>query len=154
MGEPKRSRVEDVAPAGGEPATDVDVLVVDADAATREWMCEALHDDYALRFADGVREALAALSARRPMVLVSEVDLRDGDGFELCQQTRRLPALRELPILLFTTRSSTMDKVHGFQAGADDYVVKPSDGMTLRARLRLLQRIKSIEPPVLLNDRS
>lgn len=152
MGEPKRSEMEDAAPAGGEP--EADVLVVEADAAIRDWMCEALHGDYALRFADGVREALAALSTRRPVILVSEVDLRDGDGFELCQQTRRLPALRELPILLFTTRSSTSDKVHGFQSGADDYVVKPSDGTTLRARLRLLQRIKRIEPPVLLNEHS
>lgn len=151
MGEPKRTQIEDLAPAGSEPG--MDLLVVEADTTTREWIREALQGDYTLRFADGMREALTAASTQPPVILVSEVDLRDGDGFELCQQMRRVPALRELPILLFTARGSTSDKVHGFQVGADDYVVKPSDSMTLRARLRLLQRIKRIEPRVLLNDR-
>lgn len=150
MGEPKRTQFEDI-PIG--PRTSgTDLLVVEVETTAREWMRGVLVPDYVLHFVAGLRDALAALAASRPQLVVSEVDLGDGDGFELCRQMRRLPALRELPILLYTARASTADKVRGFQAGADDYVVKPIDGRTLHARLRLLQRIKSIEPPVLLGD--
>ena len=49
--------------------------------------------------------------------------------------------------MLVTSRSSTADKVAGFQAGADDYVVKPLDSRLFSARLRLLLRLKGIERP-------
>jgi len=139
--------------SNGVPAEPrLQVLVVEADQVAREWVREALQARYVMRFTDGVREALDAIMQSRPDLLVSEVDLLDGDGFQLCLQVRRRTELRELPILLLTTRSGTADKVRGFQAGADDYVVKPIDDQVLRARVRLLTRIKSIEPPTLLGE--
>ncbi len=136
----------------GADAPREDVLVVEADAAAREWAHAALDARYALRFASGMAEALAAMAEQRPELVVSEVDLADGDGFQLCQRVRRVAELRELPIVLLTARSGATDKVRGFQAGADDYVVKPVAEPVLRARLALLIRIKSIEPPLLLGE--
>lgn len=123
------------------------VLVVEGSQAARERVRQALGDGYVLRFASGVREALAAVRAQTPDLVVSEVDLLEGDGLDFCEQVRNLPSVSQLPIMLLTSRSSITDKVAGFQAGADDYVVKPLDMRLFRARIRLLFRIKGLERP-------
>ena len=56
-------------------------------------------------------------------------------------------SLRHLPIMLLTSLTTIQDKVAGFEAGADDYVVKPFDARHLVARIRLLSRIKRLELP-------
>jgi DNA-binding response OmpR family regulator len=121
------------------------VLVVDGNPASRERIREALGAQCVVRFASGMREALAALHTQPPDLLVSEVDLADGSGLDLCEEIRATPTLKRLPIMLLTDRASIDDKVAGFQAGADDYVVKPVDARLFHARVRLLDRIKRIE---------
>jgi len=135
---------------GSDDEPRLSVLVVEADPAARERVRAALDAHFVVRFAGGMREALAAVAERRPDLLVSELELGDGDGFQLCRLLRDQPDLQRLPILLLTNRASTIDKVAGFQAGADDYVVKPPDARLFHARLRLLDRIKRVEPPSLL----
>jgi DNA-binding response OmpR family regulator len=121
------------------------VLVVDGNPASRERVREALGAQCVVRFAGGLHEALAVLHAQPPDLLVSEIDLTDGNGLELCEEIRATPKLKRLPIMLLTDRASIHDKVAGFQAGADDYVVKPVDARLFHARVRLLDRIKRLE---------
>jgi len=121
------------------------VLVVDGNPASRERVREALGAQCVVRFAAGVRDALTALHTQPPDLLVSEVDLTDGSGLALCVEIRATPKLKRLPIMLLTDRASINDKVAGFQAGADDYVVKPLDARLFHARVRLLDRIKRLE---------
>ena len=125
----------------------LDVLVVEDNVSARERMQAALRDGYTLHFANGTSEAIEAIQIHPPDVLVSEIDLPDGDGLQLCSWVRKLPEAVQLPIMLVTTRGSIQDKVAGFQAGADDYVVKPVDTRLFYARIRLLYRIKGIEHP-------
>jgi DNA-binding response OmpR family regulator len=138
--------------SGNDALQDValSVLVVDGNPVSRERAREALGARCVVRFASGVREALAALHTQPPDLLVSEVDLADGSGLDLCEVIRATPALKQLPIMLLTDRATISDKVAGFQAGADDYVVKPVDARLFHARLRLLDRIKRLEKPDLL----
>jgi DNA-binding response OmpR family regulator len=123
------------------------VLVVETSGAAREHVRAALEPRCEVRFAGGMGEALAAMAEQRPDVVVSEIDLGDGDGLALCRHIRQQPELHQTPILLLTSRASIADKVAGFQAGADDYVVKPLEPRLFRARLQLLGRIKSIDAP-------
>jgi DNA-binding response OmpR family regulator len=134
---------------GGGPTQEhiLDVLVVEDNPSARERLQMALREGYTLRFVNGASEAIEAIRMQLPDVLVSEIDLPEGDGFELCVCVRRLPEAAQLPIMLVTVRGSIQDKVAGFQAGADDYVVKPVDIRLFYARIRLLYRIKGIEHP-------
>ncbi|MGO8951352.1 MAG: response regulator [Ktedonobacterales bacterium] len=125
----------------------LDVLVVEENPSARELMESALREGYALRFVNGADEALEAIQIQPPDVLVTEIDLSEGDGLQLCSQVRKLPEAIQLPIMLVTARGSIQDKIAGFQAGADDYVVKPVDTRLFYARIRLLYRIKGIEHP-------
>lgn len=121
------------------------VLVVEGDAAARTRVQAALAESYNVRFASGIAEAVAMLRAETPELMVSEVDLPDGSGLSLCEYVRSQECIASLPIMLLTGRDSINDKVAGFQAGADDYVVKPLDVRLFPGRLRLLYRIKGLE---------
>jgi DNA-binding response OmpR family regulator len=123
----------------------MNVLVVETNPTARERVLAALGECYVVRFVSGASEALAAVDAQLPDLLVTEVDLEDGDGLALCEQVRARPKGARLPIMLLTSRTGIRDKVAGFQAGADDYVVKPLDTRLFHARVRLLCRIKGLE---------
>ena len=121
------------------------VLVVDANTTARSHVQVALGEGFNVRFAASMQEAVRALDEHLPDLVVSEVDLPAESGLALCEYVRSLPEGVRLPIMLLTGRDSIQDKVAGFQAGADDYVVKPLDPRLFFARVRLLCRIKGIE---------
>jgi DNA-binding response OmpR family regulator len=121
------------------------ILLVDDDPQARDKVQQALGNGFYLRFARSLEEARHSLEEYVPDVLVCEVVLPDASGLDFCRQLRLSPVLRNLPIMLLTNLSTIQDKVAGFDAGADDYVVKPFDARYLMARLRLLSRIKHME---------
>lgn len=75
--------------------------------------------------------------AAAPDLAVLDVLLPRGDGFELA---RRLRSARELPIVFLTARDTVEDRLHGFELGADDYLVKPFALEELLARVRAVLR--------------
>lgn len=121
------------------------VLVVEGSATARARVQAALAGSYILRFASGIAEAMEMLQIEIPDLMVSEVELPDGSGLLLCELIRSQARIAYLPIMLLTSRDTINEKVAGFQAGADDYVVKPLDERLFPGRLRLLYRIKGLE---------
>ena len=87
--------------------------------------------------AGSVREAVAALAAHEPEVVILDLGLPDIAGSEACQAVR---AASSAPILILTARSSGVEKVALLDAGADDYVIKPFATDELLARVRALVR--------------
>ena len=85
------------------------------------------------------REALAALVAKQPDLMVLDVGLPDIDGFELCAQVRERPFY--IPILMLTARDTSLDKVTGLELGADAYLTKPFEPGELLAQVRALFRL-------------
>src|SRR5689334_12447819 len=69
----------------------MNVLVVETNPTARERVLAALGEFYVVRFVSGASEALAAVDAQLPDLLVTEVDLEDGDGLALCEQVRARP---------------------------------------------------------------
>lgn len=76
-----------------------------------------------------------------PALLLLDVMLPDGSGFDLCQKIRSLdgPA-GQVPIIFLTAKGEPMDKLRGFNLGVDDYIVKPFDPNELIARIRAVLR--------------
>ncbi|HCW89192.1 MAG TPA: DNA-binding response regulator, partial [Marinobacter sp.] len=79
------------------------------------------------------REARAALAQFECDVVILDLGLPDGDGMGLLSAWRRQGVT--IPILILTARDAVEDRVHGLEAGADDYVLKPFDLDELAARL-------------------
>jgi two-component system phosphate regulon response regulator PhoB len=68
-------------------------------------------------------------------LVLLDVMLPDGDGFQLCSELQNRPDRRETPVIFLTGKSDVRDKVIAFSLGAEDYVVKPFEPLELRARV-------------------
>lgn len=123
----------------------LNILFVDNDPHIHEKMQQALDGGFVVQSVSTVTEAKEVLNAFLPDILISEVVVGLEDGLELCRYVRSRPSLQHLPIMLLTSLTTLQDKVSGFDAGTDDYVVKPFDAHHLQARIRLLSRIKRLE---------
>jgi DNA-binding response OmpR family regulator len=114
------------------------VLVVDDDDDIRTLVETLLAGaGYSVESAADGRAALRAFHARPADLVVLDVSMPDLDGFETLE---RLRDLSDVPVILLTARSGEIDKVRGFRAGADDYVVKPFGRQELLARVEVLLR--------------
>lgn len=119
------------------------ILVVEDDAAIAEPLAIGLRrEGFEVSSARTGAEALAAAPA--DLVLL-DLGLPDGHGFEVC---RRLRARSEVPIIIVTARDDEVDRVAGLELGADDYVVKPFGFRELVARIRAVTRRVVASPPV------
>ncbi len=106
---------------------------------------QALDGSIILHSATTVAEARDYLAKNTPDILICEMSIGEESGLELCRFIRSTLSLYYLPVMLLTSFATLQDKIAGFEAGADDYVVKPFDARHLVARIHLLSRIKRLE---------
>ncbi|MCB8980469.1 MAG: hybrid sensor histidine kinase/response regulator [Ardenticatenaceae bacterium] len=119
------------------------ILIVDDEPYARQTIeMLLLKESYELFFAEDAHEALAQLDDEIPDVILSDVMMPNMDGFELCQRIKRNPKWNHVPIILVTALDSKQDLARGLEAGADDFLHKPINGLELRARVRSMLRIK------------
>lgn len=96
---------------------------------------------------DGVRAAQTVL----PDLMILDIRLPDIDGFEVARRVRSDRRTNEIPIIFLTEKRERMDRLQGFEVGADDYITKPFDVQELRLRVRnALKRVSqgSLTNPV------
>ncbi len=110
------------------------VLIVDPDAATRREVRAACEQDgYQVLEADGAGDALRQVEQSHPSLVLLEVTLPDGAGFDVCRELRKVdPAV---PVIMMSARSEEIDVVVALEIGADDYVGKPLRLRELVARM-------------------
>lgn len=109
------------------------ILIVDDDPHIREVLSFALGKAGMETSEAGDGEAaLAAIGARRPDLVVLDINMPRMDGLEVC---RRLRASGDLPILFLSSRDDEVDRVVGLELGGDDYVVKPFSPREVVARV-------------------
>ncbi len=123
----------------GDSAEGSRVLVVDDEPNIVELISMALRfQGFAVETAASGREAIAAVAAFKPHLIVLDVMLGDMEGFEVAE---RLGAQRAgVPIIFLTARDSTEDKIRGLSGGGDDYMTKPFSLEELVARIRTILR--------------
>ncbi|HEX9414697.1 MAG TPA: response regulator transcription factor, partial [Ktedonobacterales bacterium] len=115
------------------------ILVVDDDQHITDMLRRALaYAGYSVAAAGSGDEALARTLERPPELIVLDVMLPRMDGLEVARRLRM--AGDNVPILMLTARDAVSDRVEGFDAGADDYLIKPFAPEELLVRIRALLR--------------
>lgn len=112
------------------------ILIVDDDPHIRELARVFLHNEGfdVYEAIDGV-EALTKLESITVDMVILDIMMPNMDGWELCRQLR---AAYNFPLLMLTAKGETHDKVHGFELGTDDYLVKPFEPLELVVRVKAL----------------
>jgi two-component system OmpR family response regulator len=122
------------------------ILVVDDEPNIVDVVSMALRfQGFEIESAGTGAEALAAVAAFKPHLIVLDVMLPDMEGFDVAQ---RLGAQRaRVPIIFLTARDATDDKIRGLTLGGDDYVTKPFSLEELVARIRSILRRSGLAEP-------
>ena len=89
------------------------------------------------------RDFFAFLRTLVPDLLVLDLMLPDGNGFDICRELKQNAKYRDLPIIMLTARGAETDKIQGLDQGADDYITKPFSPKELVARVKAVLRRKA-----------
>lgn len=117
----------------------MNILIIEDEPAIADTLIHVLElDGYQVSWFPTAGEGLAYLKDHQPELLVLDVGLPDGNGFELCKSIREFS---DIPIIFLTARNDEIDRVVGLEIGADDYVTKPFSPREMLARIKL--RIKN-----------
>ncbi len=122
------------------------LLIADDDADLLEALTLSLTlqlKDCELVTATTGQETLRAFATHGVDAVLLDLVLPDMDGYEVC---RRLRERSEVPILLLSARDQELDKVRGFEMGADDYITKPFGQLELLARIKAALRRRQLSP--------
>lgn len=114
------------------------ILVVEDEKPIADTMVYALRTEgFAPHWAGTLGAARAILAAQTVALVILDVGLPDGNGFDFCREIRMK---HRVPVIFLTARSGEVDRIVGLELGADDYVAKPFSPRELTARVRAVLR--------------
>jgi two-component system, OmpR family, response regulator len=131
----------------GRTLHEVDLLliVVEDDHALRTTLTRGLREEgYRVGAAATGSAALELIAKETPAAIVMDIGLPDADGRDVCQAVRARGV--DAPVLFLTARDALTDRLSGFHAGGDDYLVKPFAFSELVVRVGALVRRRVVEP--------
>jgi two-component system response regulator RegX3 len=120
------------------------ILMVEDEPSITEPLAAALsREGWDSRVAATAAEGIELAEQVRPELVLLDVMLPDGSGYDVCRELRRRS---DVPIIMLTARGEETDRIVGLEVGADDYVVKPFSARELIARVRAVLRRTAREP--------
>ena len=115
------------------------ILVVDDDIDSLKLIGLMLQrHGYEVSAANAGHQAIAKATAEHPDLIILDVMMPDMNGYEVCRRLRGSADTQGIPIIMFTAKTLIDDKVAGFEAGADDYLTKPTHPAELASRVRAI----------------
>lgn len=133
-----------IAPEALEPKNNT-ILVVDDNEEYAEAVKKYLSlEGYRVLTASRGDEALGLVAGSPPDLVLLDAQMPGMSGFEVCQQLKSNEHTRLIPVVMVTALRGSQDKIHGIEAGADDFISKPFVPAELKARLRSLLRMKHL----------
>ena len=100
------------------------------------------NQNYQFHYVDNAQDVIKSLKVIQPDLILLDVMMPDINGIELCKQIRAIPKWQSVPIIMVTALTGKADLARCLNAGADDFISKPLNGLELRARVKSMLRIK------------
>lgn len=120
------------------------LLVVEDNIDICNYIVELLSDEFTILQAFNGKEGLEMALEKSPDLIISDVMMPIMDGIELTHNLKTNVTTSHIPVILLTARASFMNKMEGFETGADDYVTKPFNESLLRARIKNILKNRSL----------
>ena len=127
------------------------IYIVEDDSNIREIETIALRNSgYQVQAFETAREFFRKIEERVPDLVLLDVMLPDESGYDIVKKIRQTPAIKKLPVIMVTAKTSEIDMIRGLDDGADDYIKKPFSIMELISRVKAMLRRTSCEDSKLL----
>lgn len=121
------------------------VLVVDDNELIRRLATTLLtKNNYTVSTATNGRDAIEQIGIDKPDVVLLDVMMPEMDGFECCRRLKNNDTTLDIPVILVSSNTETIDKIKGLEIGASDYIVKPFDYGELLARVSTQVKMKNL----------
>lgn len=121
------------------------ILVVDDETNNLKAIKRLLHRDYILEFAQNGDQALKLTPDFKPDLILLDIMMPGIDGYEVCRRLKSDSKTSGTMVLLVSARSALEDRLRGYEVGADDYIIKAYEPEELRAKVRILLRLKNAQ---------
>jgi DNA-binding response OmpR family regulator len=124
------------------------ILVIDDDDLVLRTLQRALkmYEHQVMTASSGI-EGMQLARRHRPDLFILDIMMPGVDGYQVCRQIRGDPLLQDVPVLFLTAKAKDEDKIEGFRAGGDDYLVKPFNMQELELRVKAILRRATPEKP-------
>ena len=109
------------------------ILIVDDHEDIRLLIMEILKHKYSILQASNVEQTLTILLKQTPDIIILDIGLPDGDGFQLCSEIRDMPGKKDIPLIFLTAKRGINAHIMGYRVGGDHYLEKPFDENELLA---------------------
>jgi two-component system alkaline phosphatase synthesis response regulator PhoP len=121
--------------------TSYKILIVDDEIDIIELLSYNLKkENFTVVAAMNGKEAIQIASKMKPDIILMDVMMPEMDGIEACRQIKAIPQLKGVPLIFLTARGEEFSELAGFEAGADDYIIKPIKPRVLISRLKAILR--------------
>lgn len=115
----------------------VKILVVEDSPTQAEQLKYILENDgYQVVVAYNGKEALDYITKHKPVIVISDIIMPEMSGYELCQRIKTDESLKNIPVILLTALSNSIDIIRGLKCGADNFITKPFNSDFLLSRIK------------------
>jgi len=114
------------------------ILVVDDDDFMQEMFAEALNKNYRIIQTESGADSLFLVQKERPDLIILDVEMPGMDGYETCRRLKEIDAMADVPVIFVSAHDKIEDRLKGYEAGGEDYIIKPFDPQELETKVAQL----------------
>lgn len=117
------------------------ILIIDDDRFVQNVLQKSLFKKYETRTADNGKQGLLLAESWQPTIILLDVEMPGQNGYEVCDALKHNPATAQIPVVFLSSHTALRERMLGFEAGADDFLVKPWSQEILEAKLEKITEI-------------
>lgn len=121
----------------------MNILAIDDEKLTQNFIQQVLQKEHTVTLASDGAEGIQLATAQQPDLIILDVMMPGMDGYTVCKKLKQDPATSDIPVLFLSAHADTNEQIQGYAAGGDDYLVKPCEPQTLRAKVSVMQRFRT-----------
>ncbi|MDH5179383.1 MAG: response regulator [Gammaproteobacteria bacterium] len=118
------------------------ILSIDDDRFVQSFIKSVLGKEYTLYFAGNGEEGIALAVIQKPDIIILDVEMPGMNGYEVCDHLKHNRETADIPVIFLSSKSDLRERMQGYEAGGDDYLLKPCEPETLLAKVRVMLRFR------------